>query len=315
MSGHLGGPPAGPPPPSDHEATQLGMPVPPQAPPPPPGAYYPSDSGPLPPDEPATPGMHPAGGPPPVLVGVVALLVVAALAAVVLYVGRLGPFAPAAANPTPTLVAPPSPTPTLTPAAPSDTPTQPATAEATTAAPAPSPTDSPASVTQPPASPTLPPTPPPTLPPSLPVSSPSAEDEAVLRSHVPADIVATCSSSVVLAPALASVVCTASDSNVLVSYTLYPDTLSMTAAYEAERAIFAPQTGTAGCADPDNWPAEVAYTIEGDLSGRVFCADLDTIPQMYWTDERFNIMSWALIAGAGSREDLYAFWHDESGPY
>jgi len=136
-----------------------------------------------------------------------------------------------------------------------------------------------------------------------------------LRSHVPAEFADTCTTSTFTAPALASVVCIAKDNTIVVSYTLFPDETTMTDAYELDHQIFAPDAGSETCETSGNWPSEYEYTIDGDPSGRVFCADLGTTPQMYWTDTRFSILTWSLFSGEGTHEDMYLFWQADSGPY
>lgn len=335
MSGQQGGASGhGVPPPGDQESTQVGMPVPP----PPPGVLrsdvppgYPSQ--PYPPAQPGyapPPGYGPTpppgyGGPPtgyppppgygypapppprrggisPLVVGLLVLLLVVGLGVGGMYVAHIGPFA--AGNPQPTLISGASPSPSRPAATP--TPTLPAITGSPTALP---PTTPP--TTQPPITPL------PTIQPTGPsiTPAPGGADEVLLRSHVPPAIVDSCSTSPVGAPALASVLCTANDNSIVVSYTLYADTTSMETAYDANRAIFAPDAGSDTCETSTNWPSEYSYTIGGTPSGRVFCADLGTTPEMYWTDTRFNILSWALFSAAGTREDMYAFWRDDSGPY
>jgi hypothetical protein len=318
MSWQQGGAPGqGVPPPGDQESTQVGMPVPP----PPPGMLRsdvpPGYGQPLPPGYGTPPPGYPPPGygyaaPPPrrrgispLLVGLLVLLLVVGLGVGGMYVAHIGPFA-VAGGPQPTLISRASSSPSPSPATATATPTLPATtAPATAPAPTPPPT------TQPPT--TQPPTVPPTGPPTT--QAPGGADEELLRSHVPELIVDSCTTSSAAEPALASLLCTANDSSIVVSYTLYADTTSMETAYEANRAIFAPDAGSDTCATSANWPSEYEYTVGGTPSGRVFCADLATTPEMYWTDTRFNILTWALFSGDGTREDMYAFWRDDSGPY
>jgi len=149
----------------------------------------------------------------------------------------------------------------------------------------------------------------------VPTGSPG-DSEATLRTHVPTEIAESCTSSVAIAPALASVVCTARDNTIVVTYVLYPDATTMSDAYEIDRQIFAgDEAGSETCENADNWPSEYEYTIADEPSGRVLCVEFGTTPEMYWTDTRFNILSWALSAGSGSPKDMYEFWQAESGPY
>jgi hypothetical protein len=322
MSWQQGGAPGqGVPPPGDQESTQVGMPVPPPPPgvlrsdappgypPPPPPVYEqapPPGYGVPPPGYPPPPGYGYTAPPPrrrgisPLVVGLLVLLLVVGLGVGGMYVAHLGPFA--AAGTQPTQIARASSTPS--PATATATPTLPAsTAPATTPTPTQPPTTQPP-ITQPPTT---------SEPPATQASG--GANEELLRSHVPELIVDSCTTSSAAEPALASLLCTAHDSSIVVSYTLYGDTNFMETAYEADRAIFAPDAGSDTCETSANWPSEYEYTIGGTPSGRVFCADLATTPEMYWTDTRFNILSWALFSGDGTREDMYAFWRDESGPY
>jgi hypothetical protein len=330
MTGQQGAPGQGGPPIGDQEATQVGMPVPPpapgvlrqdpppgypqQPPPPPPPGYAP---GPPPgygqpaPGYGAPPGGYPppegygyappparGGGFSPIVVGLVVLLLVVGLGVGGMYVAHIGPFAQQS-SPTPTLISQATPTPSRPPA--TATPTVPATTAPPTA---------PATT----APPTLPPTAPPTTQtPTSPSSSPSSADEVVLRSHVPTDFAATCTTTPVTPPVLAGVLCFANDT-VIVNYQLFPDEATMTAAYGANRQLYASDAGSASCSDSDNWPSAYDYRIGGEPAGSIFCADFFGFTQMYWTDTRFNILSWASVFG-GTRDDLYEFWHSDSGPY
>lgn len=329
MTGQQGGPGPGGPPMGDQEATQVGMPVPPpapgvlrqdpppgyphQPPPPPPPGYSPPAQGygappggyPPPPGYGYAPPPPPArgGGFSPIVVGLVVLLLVVGLGVGGMYVAHIGPFAPQS-SPTPTLIAQPTATPSRPPA--TATPTVPATTLPPTLPPTVPPTTAP---------PTLPPTTPPaTESPTLPPSSPSTADEEVLRSHVPPDFAATCTTTPVTAPALAGVICFANDSSVVVNYQLYPDETTMTGAYDANRQLYAADAGSASCSDSDNWPSAYDYTIGGEPAGSVFCADFFGFTQIYWTDTRFNILSWASMI-AGTRDETYEFWLNDSGPY
>jgi hypothetical protein len=327
MSWQQGGAPGqGVPPPGDQESTQVGMPVPPPPPgvlrsdvppgypqpyPPPPPPVYgqtpPPVYGAPPPGYPPPPGYGYAAPTPrrrgisPLVVGLVVLLLVVGLGVGGMYVAHLGPFA--AGSSQPTQIARASSTPSLPTA--TATPTLPPTTPPATTLPPPPPT------TQPPI------TQPPTTPPSGPPATPTAggADEELLRSHVPELIVDSCTTSSAAAPALASLLCTANDNSIVVSYTLYPDPTSMETAYELDHSLYAPDAGSDTCETAANWPSEYEYTIGGTPAGRVFCADLATTPEMYWTDTRFNILTWALFSGDGTREDMYAFWRDDSGPY
>ena len=320
----------------DQESTQVGMPVPPAPttlrpdpppgyptappsqpaypPPPPPPSYGTPASGYSPPPggyQPPGYGYPPPaprrGGLSPIVIGALALLLVVGLGVGGMYVARIGPFA-AQAGATPTPIAQATPTRSPTPTPPTATPTVPATTLPASTLP---PTSPPAVET-----PSLPPTSPPLVEtPSLPTSSPAGGDEQELLSHVPTAIVDSCTSVPPIAPVLAAVVCFVTEASISVNYALYPDAASMDASYAGSRQIFAADAGAESCEDADNWPAEYEYTIGGEPSGRVFCVDTFGLLQMYWTDTRFNILSWASMAVDPSRDGLYAFWEQESGPY
>jgi hypothetical protein len=322
------------------DSTQVGMPVPPTGPgyvqqapygpytpPPPPPGYGPPQAG-YPPTQPGygapppgtpPPGYPPAGyryaAPPPkrgggraVLIAALVVLLVIAIGVAAMYAAHLGPFATAqvTAPPTRTPAATSKPSPT---AAPSPT-------AGPTAVPTPTvipPTTPPATIAPPSSTPTLlPPTIPPTIAPS---GSPSAA-EAELLSHVPPAIADTCTSSIGTAGALAAVTCTAGDNSaIVVTYTLFPDQTSMQTEYDSEKEVFAADAGSDTCEKSRNWPSEYGYTIQNEHVGRVFCASFVGIPEMYWTDERYSILSSALTIDAANQGALYSFWANESGPY
>lgn len=342
MTGQQGGAPGQPGsnPPQDQESTQVGMPVPPvtpaytQQPPPPYGQP------PVPPPPPPGYGAPPPGGYPPagygyqtpppkrggpsaLLIGAIALALVLALGVGGMYVLGLGPFAPSAtptagvqATPTPSqpaATASLSPSPTATEAAPSPTDTlAPETTAPATTAPA---TTAPATTAPATSSPsfTLPPI---SFPPFSPGPSASpTEAEAALLLHVPEEFQDSCSSAAVIAPALASLNCNAGlERGIFVSYTQYADLASMQAAYQTILEVYGADAGSEDCATAANWPSQYGYTINDVHAGRVLCSEFGTLPQMHWTDERFNILTWSFGLGDVTKEDMHAFWSSEAGP-
>jgi len=200
----------------------------------------------------------------------------------------------------------PSPSPTLEPTA-SASPTASATLEPT-ASPSPSPT---AEVT-----PTGEPTPSPTSP-IPPTALPSGDPSLVLLSHVPPELVATCVSTPGIAPALAIASCSQDEGELLVVYTLYETRDEMNAAYQGfvETAQIEPDTGD--CETSETWPSEHGYTIADVPTGRYLCiatgVEPAVIPTIYWTDDRFNILSQASDV-LGNYDRLVEFWIGEAGP-
>jgi hypothetical protein len=309
----------------EQESTQVGMPVAPATPgyvqQPPvgrpafsqPAGYpsqppaYPPPAGYGPPQQPgysAPPagygppgygyGPQPAkrGGPPMWLVAGFALLVVLAVGVGAMYFAHIGPFA-VSASPTPTLVAGASATPGGTVA---------------TATPGQS-TASPGEPTEPPsASPT------PTEP-GVTATAPSGDALSTLLGHVPTDLRDSCNSSDPTGNELATVTCNTSDLSIFVTYTSYPDQASMQSAYDGDKLAFGSGAGSNSCSSADNWPAEYGYSISGTHAGRLLCASLIGIPQLYWTDERFNILSFAISVFGETPEQMYTFWQNDSGPY
>jgi hypothetical protein len=326
--------------PRDQESTQVGMPVPPSAPgyvqgppgpysppPPPPGYGSPPGYGPPPAGYPPTQpgyGGPPPGGPPPggypppgygygapppkrggrsgLLIGLLVLLIVVALGVGAMYAAHLGPFATAQVVPTPshtpqatikaTATPTVAPTPTLIAVTPSPTPTIPPTLP-----------------------PTLPPTPSPSFPPTIGPSGSPSDAQAELLSHVPPTIAASCSPTTATGGAIAAVACLAGDNSAFaVTYALYPDQATMQAEYDSDKDTFAADAGSDSCEKKANWPSEYGYTIANVHVGRVFCFSLFGLPEIYWTDERYSILSNAFTA-TETEAALYSFWANESGPY
>jgi hypothetical protein len=297
----------------DQEATQVGMPVPPT----PPGYYQqqpPAYSPPPPPSYGPPPGGYgyppqgygyqapppKRGGPSGVVIGAFVLLLVLALGVGAMYAAHLGPFA-TAVGPTPTPRVTPSPTvaATATP-----TPTLPPTPTPTAVPTTPPPTDTP------------PPTATPTVAPATASAPPPTGDAlALLMTHVPDSHKDTCTPVDVAEGALAEVGCSAgTDGNIFVTYTLYPDAASMQAAYDAAVEIYRSDANSTTCSDGANWPSEYDYTIDEVPAGTVMCEDSFELPEMWWTDTRYNILSNSFSALGATREEMYTFWHDESGP-
>ncbi len=73
-----------------------------------------------------------------------------------------------------------------------------------------------------------------------------------------------------------------------------------------------PSQGT--CSDPEQWPADGTYSIDGEPAGRILCTDTFTGASIiWWTDELLNIKSVA-ISNEADREAVYQFWASDSGP-
>jgi hypothetical protein len=264
------------------------------------------------------------------VLGAIALALLLVLGVGGMYAFGLGPFAPAAtptaaaqatatpsrspsSSPTPTTTeASPSPTATLAPATTAPATTAPASTAPATTAPA---TTAPATTA--PASElpsfTLPPTSFPPVSPG-PTASPNAIEAALLL-HVPEDFRESCSTTPVVQPATAGLNCNAGlDRGIFMSYTQYPDFDSMQVAYDVLLQLYGTDAGSEDCDTADNWPSEYGYTIDDVHAGRVLCSEFGTLPQMHWTDERFNIVTWAFGVGDVTKEDLHSFWALEAGP-
>jgi hypothetical protein len=100
------------------------------------------------------------------------------------------------------------------------------------------------------------------------------------------------------------------------SYSQYPDTASMESAYELLVALWGgASVGNDQCSDPTNWPTELRYTVDDEPIGRFLCYELGPSPQIRWTDTKLNILSWTYGLVNATKDDLYAFWNGEAGPY
>jgi hypothetical protein len=307
-----------PPPPPGYGAQQPGYGAPPPGVGgPPPGGFPPAGYGyQTPPPK--------RSGPSALVIGAIALALVLVLGVGGMYALGLGPFAPSAtpttgAKLTPTASQPsstatptapaasPSPTETLAPATSAPATTAPATTAPSTTAPA---TTAPASELP---SFTLPPISFPPVSPG-PSASPNAVEAALLL-HVPEDFRDSCSATPVVQPAVAGLNCNAGlERGIFMSYTQYPDFDSMQAAYEFIVQLYGTDAGSEDCEVAGNWPSEYGYTIDEVHAGRVLCSEFGTLPQMHWTDERFNILTWSFGVGDATKEDMHSFWASEAGP-
>lgn len=239
---------------------------------PPPGYFY------------APPPPAPrSGGPSVVLVGLIALVLVAVVGVSSMFALGIGPFA----RPTPTPIArptdPPStPPPTSPPTAlPTVTPTSGATA--------------------------APPTP-------TPIPIASGDVAALLLSHVPAALAGTCVAAPGGSPILAIATCIADDGAIEVTYFQYNSQEAMSQAYEGFRLTSEIEPDTGNCSDPTTWPTEDEYTIGDQPAGRYLCTEALGQTTIYWTDDRLNILSQATHTTADYAR-LFEFWTSESGPY
>ena len=355
MTGQQGGAPGQPgsSSPQDPESTQVGMPVPPappaysqqppqqpptygQAPgypPPPPGytgqppAYggQPPTYGGPPPGSPPPGGYPPTGygyqtpppkrgGPSLLVIGAIALAVVLVLGIGGMYAAGLGPFKPSATATSGAQLTP-TPKPSKTPADSTPTPA---------ASPAASPTAAPettAPATTAPA--TIPPTaaattPGFTLPPLSPGPSASMTDaDTALLQHVPEEFRTSCSAVEAVQPALATLSCyTDFERGIFMSYSQYPDTPTMESAYNFQVQLWGgSDVANDQCSDTTKWPTELGYTVDEEPTGRLLCYELGESPQIRWTDTKLNILSWTYGLGDATKDDIYAFWDGEAGPY
>jgi hypothetical protein len=247
----------------------------------------PTQIAPEPPAPPAPPsGPSGAGGPTPILIGGLALLVLV-LGTGAMFAFNLGPFA----QPTPTSSAYPSPTsPIATPS------TRPSATVGPTITPAASPQLSP--------TPNLGPTPTPI---------PSGDVIAALLSHVPSGIADSCVIATGEGKVLARANCIARDGKIQVTYFLYTDHDSMFATYEGFRQASQIEPNTGSCNNPQSWPAESDFAISGETSGRFLCTEAMGATTIYWTDNRLNIFSEATDTESNYAR-LVDFWMHDSGP-
>ncbi len=253
---------------------------PPLPPPSPPGPAHAYDYSRIPPN-------RGGGGPSLILIGGLALVLVLVVGVGAMLAFNIGPFA----RPTPTPVGRPSPTtPLVTPSSrPSGTS---ASASASTSTPQASATAS--------AGPTATPI-------------PSGDVIAVLLSHIPSEIVDSCTTTTGEGKVLARAKCSARDGNIEVTYFLYGDHDSMFATYEGFRAASEIEPNSGNCNDPASWPAESDFAISGEPSGRFLCTEALGATTIYWTDNRLNILSEAADTES-DHSRLVDFWVHDSGP-
>jgi hypothetical protein len=227
------------------------------------------------------------GGPSLMLViGLGALLVLVA-SIVALLVFNLGPFA----QPTPTRTGQPSPTiPLVTPSS------RPSATALSTATPVPSPQLSPTPNVGPTATPI-----------------PSGDAIYALLSHVPGDIVGSCTPTTGEGKVLARAKCSARDDKIQVTYLLYADHDAMFATYESYRQASQIEPNSGNCNKPATWPAESDFAIGGEPSGRFLCTEALGATTIYWTDNRLNILGQATDLES-DYDRLVDFWVHDSGP-
>jgi len=100
-------------------------------------------------------------------------------------------------------------------------------------------------------------------------------------------------------------------------YTLYGTRDDMNLAYEGFRGAAQIEPDTGDCQTPETWPAERGYTINQLPVGRYLCVTAGVepaaIPNIYWTDDRFNILS-QVSNVLGDYVRLIDFWRLEAGP-
>lgn len=304
----------GTPPPAPPDApTQVGIPVPAPAPgrtaaAPPPGVRPPPTVTP-PPDTPrgyaaapppavpppgyrereATGATGTDGGPSPLVIVILALLLIAALVlAGVLAFNVFGP--------------PPAPDPTASPPrsalspAPVDGTADPVSPGATLpTGPSPAPGD---------ASPRTP---------DVTITPVATDPQARLLGHVPPDLRDSCELASGTPPARAIATCQADDGTILVTYFLYDDEDAMSAAYDDFADASGVERDSGRCSEPETWPSEGSYSVQDEPAGRVLCMQISDAPTIYWTDGQLQILTWAVHVN-GDAERLYEFWEREAGP-
>lgn len=225
------------------------------------------------------------GGPSVLLVGGLALVLVLLVGIGALFAFGIGPFARA----TPTPIARPTPTMTIATPLPTLAPT-PAPSSGTTAQPTATaiPTEAPSPIA-------------------------SGDVVALLLSHIPTEIVDTCSADPGSAPIVVLAVCTADDGAIELTYFQYDSQESMFQTYEGYRLTSEIEPDTGSCSDPTTWPAENDYNIGGQPAGRLLCTEALGQTSIYWTDDRLDILSQATHTTADYAR-LVEFWESESGP-
>lgn len=146
---------------------------------------------------------------------------------------------------------------------------------------------------------------------------PSAAQAALLQ-HIPDNHRDACGAPDINLneKAIAGIVCNikVGDGQITVTYQQYANNDDLDGGYQANLDFMGITKGTGPCKDA-TWPGETTYDV-GDQKevGHVACQNFgDAVILMSWTDTRFEIQGYAEGFGV-TQDDVYTWWHDQSGP-
>jgi hypothetical protein len=145
--------------------------------------------------------------------------------------------------------------------------------------------------------------------------APTLKPKDALLSHIPPDIRDSCfvsepgGGSTIIALAT----CSVDEGNIALTYFQYDSHDSMYLPYDGYRLASQIEPDTGDCNDHDSWPAENAFNIGGQPAGRWLCTEALGQTQLFWTDDRLNILSQATQTEPDYPR-LIDFWVRESGP-
>jgi hypothetical protein len=154
-------------------------------------------------------------------------------------------------------------------------------------------------------------TPPRPTPTATPIPSGDVKDQ--LLSHIPEKIRPTCAVTASAGPIVARADCSVDDGNIQVTYFQYDGYDAMFTKYDGYRLASQIEPDSGDCRDHDSWPTENGFNIGGHFAGRWLCTEALGSTQIYWTDNRLNILGQATQT-VPDYDRFVQFWLHESGP-
>jgi hypothetical protein len=132
------------------------------------------------------------------------------------------------------------------------------------------------------------------------------DDERELLSHVPSDLRDTCIRAELREREIASVQCSPNRGASVVFYNQYPTAQGATAQYEVLRSAYDVPRASG---DVGACPHEGGLTVDGESTGRVFCALNDSGQEfLAWSNRPLAIQTEATIADGATVEDFWDWW-------
>jgi hypothetical protein len=168
----------------------------------------------------------------------------------------------------------------------------------------------------------------PTVSPSVPTPTPDGPRPtfdsplAELMSHVPEAVVPSCQPTEADVSVQAGVECSIDEGAMSVRYFKYESTEKLRDTYDAMFHSAQIDADSGRCyevgadrisATPNKWPAEHGYSVAEQPVGRYLCFEVAAGFDVYWSDERFDIIGIAQTSG-DNLDRLVQFWLNEAGP-